>query len=76
MKLIFFIIAIVFVIGWSGWLIVNPDGYRTYLQNHPEMDKTGAWSDASDAKLRITGVLIIVAMLACGFIILKMIGVI
>ena len=76
MKLVIIIIAIVFVIGWAGWIIVNPDGYRTFLENHPEMDKTGAWSDASDAKLRITGVLIIVAMLACGFIILKMIGVI
>ena len=75
MKLVIILIAIVFVIGWAGWIIVNPDGYRTYLQNHPEMDKTGAWSDASDAKLRITGVLIIVAMLACGFVLLKLTGV-
>ena len=75
MKTVIIIIAIVFVIGWAGWIIVNPDGYRTYLQNHPEMDKTGAWSDASDAKLRITGVLIIVAMLACGFFLLKLTGV-
>ena len=76
MRSVIIFIGIVFVIGWAGWIVVNPDGYRTYLQNHPEMDKTGAWSDASDAKLRITGVLIIIVMLACAFIKLKLAGVI
>ncbi len=76
MRSVIILIGIVFVIGWAGWIVVNPDGYRTYLQNHPEMDKTGAWSDASDAKLRITGVLIIIVMLACAFIKLKLAGVI
>ena len=74
MKLVIILIVIVFLIMWAGWIIVNPDGYRTFLMNHPEMDRTGTWSNASDTKLRVTGVVIIVLLIACGFALLKLTG--
>ena len=75
MRLIIFLITIVFVIVWSGWMIVNPQGYRDYLSNHPGMDKTGNWENASDAKIRVTGVIVILVMLGCAFAILKLVGI-
>ncbi len=75
MRLIIFLIAIVFVIGWSAWMIVNPQGYRDFLSDHPGMDKTGSWENASDAKIRVTGVIVILLMLGCGFAILKLTGI-
>ena len=75
MKLIIFLIGIVVVVVWSAWIVVNPEGYRQYLQNHPGMDQTGKWENASDAKIRTMGVILILAMLGCGFAILKLVGI-
>ncbi|MCR5209406.1 MAG: hypothetical protein K6C99_04255 [Lachnospiraceae bacterium] len=75
MKLVVFIVAAVFVILFSMWMIVSPQSYRDYLSAHPGMDKSGNWENASDGKIRITGIAIIAAMLACIAVILKMIGV-
>ncbi len=75
MRLIIFFLGIIFVIGYSLWIIFNPQGYRDYLANHPEMDPKDVWGNASDGKLRALGIGFIVAMLACGFVVLKLVGI-
>ena len=76
MKLIICIIALIFCIGWSVWMIANPDSYRNFLADHPGMDAKGTWSDASDAKIRIAGVVVILISMACIFFLLTVLGVI
>ena len=69
-------IALVVCIIWSIWMIVNPQSYRDFIDAHPNMDPKGTWSDASDAKIRISGVVVILAAMVAMFLILYLLGIV
>ena len=76
MKLVICAIALVVCIIWSIWIIVNPQSYRDFIETHPNMDPKGTWSDASDAKIRISGVVVILAAMVAIFLILYLLGIV
>ena len=56
MRLIAMIAGLILIIILGGWYAVNPESVREFCRNHPEWDRQGKTQNASDATIRITGI--------------------
>ena len=75
-RLIIFIIAVIFVILGGIWYVVAPGSVREFCINHPQFDLRRRTINASDTRIRLSGVAMILMGLAMLFGVLAVLGII
>ena len=75
-RLIIFIIAVIAVIFGGIWYVVSPGSVRDFCINHPQFDPMRRTINASDSRIRLSGIAMILMGLAMLFGVLAVLGII
>lgn len=76
LRMLIYLILLLICVVFSFLCIIDPERYRVFMEKHPEWDKNGKWSEASDDEIRVYCAALIVIILIVTFIILKLWGVV